>query len=148
MLRDNLIMLRRLNGFSQEQIAERINISRQAYAKWESGLTVPDVDKAALLASVYGVSLDSLMKTEAPAGVGVLPPAPLGKNIWGTVTIGERGQIVIPKRAREIFDIKPGDQLLMLGDEEQGLALVKNEIFLQFANAIFEMQKKPEDTEE
>ena len=64
MLKDNLIMLRKLNSYSQEQIAEKINISRQAYAKWESGATVPDIDRAALLARVYGVSLDSLMKTE------------------------------------------------------------------------------------
>ena len=128
MLKDNLIMLRKLNGFSQEQIAEKINISRQAYAKWESGLTVPDVDKAALLASVYGVSLDSLMKTEAPAGVGVLPPAPLGKNIWGTVTIGERGQIVIPKAARDKFSLKAGDRLIVASDEN-GVALFPAEAF-------------------
>ena len=128
MLKDNLIMLRKLNGFSQEQIAEKINISRQAYAKWESGLTVPDVDKAALLAGVYGVSLDSLMKTEAPAGVGVLPPAPLGKNIWGTVTIGERGQIVIPKAARDKFSLKAGDRLIVASDEN-GVALLPAEAF-------------------
>jgi len=127
-LKDNLIMLRKLNGFSQEQIAEKINISRQAYAKWESGLTVPDVDKAALLAGVYGVSLDSLMKTEAPAGVGVLPPAPLGKNIWGTVTIGERGQIVIPKAARDKFSLKAGDRLIVASDEN-GVALLPAEAF-------------------
>ena len=60
MLKDNLIMLRKLNSYSQEQIAEKINISRQAYAKWESGATVPDIDKAAALAQVYGVTLDSL----------------------------------------------------------------------------------------
>ena len=60
MLKDNLIMLRKLNSYSQDQIAEKINISRQAYAKWESGATVPDIDKAAALAQVYGVTLDSL----------------------------------------------------------------------------------------
>ena len=41
------------------------------------------------------------------------------------VTVGEKGQIVIPSEARKIFDIKPGDRLLMLGDEEQGIAIVK-----------------------
>ena len=45
---------------------------------------------------------------------------PKGKHIFGTVKVGERGQIVIPKEAREIFDINPGDTLLVLGDEEQG----------------------------
>ena len=50
---------------------------------------------------------------------------PKGKHIFGTVKVGERGQIVIPKEAREIFDINPGDTLLVLGDEEQGIAVVK-----------------------
>ena len=70
---------------------------------------------------------------------------PKGKHVFGMVTVGERGQIVIPKEARDLFDIKPGDSLLMLGDEEQGLALVKNEVFLQFANMIFDAQKNQEE---
>jgi len=70
---------------------------------------------------------------------------PKGKHVFGMVTVGERGQIVIPKKARDLFDIKPGDSLLMLGDEAQGLALVKNEVFLQFANMIFDAQKKQEE---
>ena len=57
MLKENLIMLRNTHGFSQERIAEKIGISRQAYAKWESGATVPDIEKCSLLADVYGVSV-------------------------------------------------------------------------------------------
>ena len=63
MLKDNLVMLRRMNGYSQEHVAEKIGISRQAYAKWESGATIPDIEKASLLAQMYGVTLDSLLKT-------------------------------------------------------------------------------------
>ena len=70
---------------------------------------------------------------------------PKGKHVFGMVTVGERGQIVIPKKAREIFDIKPGDSLLMLGDDESGLALVKNEVFLQCASMIFDAQKRGEE---
>ena len=44
MLKENLIMLRKLKGFSQEEIAEKIDISRQAYGKWESGETIPDIE--------------------------------------------------------------------------------------------------------
>ena len=128
MLRDNLMMLRKLNGYSQEQIAEKIGISRQAYAKWESGATVPDIDRAASLARVYGVTLDSLMKTETVEGVGIIPPAQRGKNLWGTVTIGERGQIVIPKAARERFQLKAGDRLIV-GSDEVGIALFPAEYF-------------------
>jgi AbrB family looped-hinge helix DNA binding protein len=73
--------------------------------------------------------------------------APDGKHIFGTVKVGERGQIVIPKEAREIFDIKPGDTLLVLGDEAQGIAIVKNEIFRQFAMDILNAQEKHEEPE-
>ncbi len=128
MLKDNLIILRKLNSYSQEQIAEKIGISRQAYAKWESGATVPDVEKAAALASVYGVSLDNLMKTENADGVGMIPPPPLGKNIWGTVTLGDRGQLVIPKNVRDQFGLKGGDRLIVLSDEH-GIALLPAAFF-------------------
>ncbi len=47
---------------------------------------------------------------------------PKGKYAW-TATVGEKGQIVIPKQAREIFDIRPGDTLLLLGDEKRGIAI-------------------------
>ena len=71
--------------------------------------------------------------------------APKGKHIFGTVKVGEKGQIVIPKEAREIFDIKPGDSLMLLGYEEQGIAIVKSEAFLQFANEIFNAKEIKED---
>ena len=128
MLKDNLIMLRKLNGYSQEQIAEKIDISRQAYAKWESGATIPDVDKAALLAGIYGVTLDSMLKTETVEGIGIVPPAEKGKNIWGTVTLGDRGQIVIPKAARDYLGIKGGDRMIVASDEV-GIALISAEFF-------------------
>lgn len=128
MLKDNLAMLRRLNGYSQEQIAEKIGISRQAYAKWESGTTVPDIDRAAALAQVYGVTLDSLMKTENVDGVGIVPPAQRGKNIWGTVVLGDRGQLVIPKAARDRFGLKGGERLVVASDEH-GIALIPADYF-------------------
>ena len=51
-----------------------------------------------------------------------------GKFIFGVVKVGDKGQIVIPKDARKLYDIKPGDALIMLGDE-RGIALLKTEIF-------------------
>lgn len=83
MLKDNLVLLRRMNGFSQEAIAERIGISRQAYSKWESGVTVPDIEKCQPLAQVYGITIDSLVNTERVEGIGIIAPAPKGKNILG-----------------------------------------------------------------
>ena len=128
MLKDNLVMLRKMHGYSQEQVSEKIEISRQAYAKWESGASVPDIERAARLAQVYGVSLDSLMRTETVDGIGVLPPAPPGKNIWGAVSLGDRGQLVIPKAAREKFGLKGGDRLIVLSDEN-GIALLPADSF-------------------
>lgn len=129
MLKDNLVILRNIHGFSQEEIAEKIEISRQAYAKWESGATIPDIEKCRKLAEVYGVTLDSLVKTETIDGKNIIPPAPKGKNIWGSVTINERGQLVIPKAVREIFGLTGGQRLIVLSDDAEGIALVPAEVF-------------------
>ncbi len=60
-----------------------------------------------------------------------------GKHIFGTVRVGERGQIVIPKKAREIFSIQPGDTLLVVGDEKRGIAIVKADTFKAMAKRLF-----------
>lgn len=57
-----------------------------------------------------------------------LPPR--GKHLFGTVKVGEKGQIVIPAKARKIFHIETGDRLIVLGDETQGIALVNEKEFL------------------
>lgn len=129
MLKENLIMLRNINGYSQEEIAEKINISRQAYAKWESGATIPDIEKCMRISEIYGVSLDSLVKTESLEGIRSLPPAPIGKNIWGSVTINEKGQLVIPKAVRDKFGLTGGQRLIVLSDDKEGIALVPAEMF-------------------
>lgn len=61
---------------------------------------------------------------------------PKGKHIFGTVKVGQKGQIVLPAEARKIFNIKSGDSLLVLGDESQGIAIVKSESLFEFANAV------------
>ena len=142
MLKDNLIMLRNLNGYSQEQIAEKIGISRQAYAKWESGATVPDIERCARLAEVYGTSVDTLIRTEKIDGVGIIPPGSNGKNIWGSVIINERGQIVIPKAARDKFNLKGGDRLIV-GSDEVGIALFPAEAFEENMRKVLETLKNP-----
>ena len=59
-----------------------------------------------------------------------------GKYAW-TVTVGEKGQIVIPKQAREVFGIKPGDNLLLLGDKDRGLAIPPKSSLDEIAKLIF-----------
>ena len=129
MLKENLIILRNIHGYSQEDIAEKIGISRQAYAKWESGATVPDVEKCMRLAEVYGVTIDSLVKTATLDGKGILPPPQAGKNIWGSVVINDRGQLVIPKDVREKFNLAGGQRLIVLTDDKEGIALIPAEMF-------------------
>ena len=144
MLKDNLVMLRNLHGFSQEAIAEKIGISRQAYAKWETGATVPDIEKCLLLAEVYGTTIDSLIRTESVEGLGIIPPAPRGKNIWGSLAIGERGQIVIPKGARDLFGLTGGQRMVVLSDEN-GIALIPEEVFMSNMRNAMERSLEKQD---
>ena len=141
MLKENLMMLRNLHGYSQEQIAEKIGISRQAYAKWESGATVPDIEKCSLLARVYGTTIDSLVMTQTVEGIGMMPPAPVGKNIWGSVTINDRGQIVIPKGARDLFGLTGGQRIIVLSDE-RGIALIPAKDFEEFVKKGMQLMEK------
>lgn len=62
---------------------------------------------------------------------------PKGKYVW-TATVGEKGQIVFPKQAREIFNIKPGDTLLLLGDEKRGIAIPPKGAFADLMKAVFD----------
>lgn len=126
----NLATLRQLSKYSQEDIAERIGVSRQAVAKWETGETMPDIVNCDALAQLYGVELSDLIHYDQTQTGQSIPPK--GKHIFGTVPVGERGQIVLPKQARDVFKIKPGDRLVVLGDESldhPGIALMKEEFF-------------------
>lgn len=67
-----------------------------------------------------------------------------GKYVW-TTKVSDKGQIVIPKEAREIFNINVGDTLLLLGDTEKGIAVVKAEQYLDFAEKILEVNNKGEN---
>ena len=147
MLKDNLVMLRNIHGFSQEAISEKIGISRQAYAKWESGATVPDVEKCALLAEVYGTTVDGLLKTEREDNLGMIPPAQKKKNIWGSVVVNDRGQIVIPKGARDRFGLTGGQRLIVLSDEH-GIALIPDKTFEAGMKRALELMSQRENSEQ
>lgn len=69
-----------------------------------------------------------------------------GRHIFGTAKVGERGQLVIPKEAREVFGIRAGDTLLILGDEENGILVTKPEVLNDVAQKIFQ-NLDGEDTE-
>ena len=135
MFNENLIRLRKINQMTQEDVAEAVGVSRQAVAKWESGESIPDLEKSKLLAELFAVSLDDLANYEPEDNLGLDVP-PKGKHLFGMVTVGDKGQIVIPAKARKLFDITPGDQLVVLGDESQGMAIMKAKDFLNMANMI------------
>lgn len=133
----NLSSLRKLHKYSQEEVAARVGVSRQAVAKWETGESLPDLVNCDALAQLYDVELSDLLHHDQ-AQTGVRPP-PKGKHIFGTVRVGERGQIVLPKEARDVFHITPGDRLVVLGDEAQehpGMALMKEEFFLSMVQML------------
>ena len=124
MFAENLIQLRKLHQMSQEELADRIQVSRQTLSKYETGESLPDIEKCKRLADVFNVTVDDLINSEKKDGLGLEVP-PKGKHIFGMVKVGEKGQIVIPAKARKIFDIHPGDRLIILGDEGQGIAMIK-----------------------
>lgn len=141
-LAKNLSLLRRTNGLSQEKAAEAVGVTRQALAKWENGETTPDVLHCDALAELYGVSLDDLLHYEQKPGYA--PPPPRGKHVFGVVQVGERGQIVIPKRARELFQLKRGDTMVVLGDTNPGtagIALVPAQFFTNLLEMATQIQQ-------
>jgi AbrB family looped-hinge helix DNA binding protein len=74
-----------------------------------------------------------------------MPKPPEGKRFYGAITVSERGQIVIPANARRDFNIQVGDKLLVLGDLEQGLALIKASSLLERQPGFFEiLNESPE----
>lgn len=134
MININLKRLRKINQYTQEEVAEKINVSRQAVAKWENGESTPDINSCIALAKLYNVTMDDLVN-HSEEDLGVVVP-PKGKHFFGSVVVGERGQIVIPKKARELFNIKSGDNLLILGDEDRGIAIVHQRDLINFVGQI------------
>lgn len=118
---NNLKLFRKKHGYTQEQIAEKIGVSRQAVAKWEKGEALPDIDNILALADIYEVTVDALVRSVS-AYTG---EAADKQHMFGIARVNDKGQITLPKQCRDIFNINTGDTLLVLGDEDKGIALVK-----------------------
>lgn len=133
MIGENIQLFRREKNLTQEALAELVGVSRQTIAKWESGESTPDLTLAGKLAEALDVPLDELAR-------GPFGAAPRethnGKHMFGLVTVGDKGQIVIPVQARRVFGIRPGDRLMVLGDENRGLALIDARFFMMAAEVI------------
>lgn len=126
MFKDNLVALRKIKGYSQDELADKIGITRQTLSKYETGESLPDIEKCKLMADIFDVTVDALISYDnSDSGNLGLAIPPKGKHVFGMVKVGDKGQIVIPAKARKIFDINPGDNLIILGDESQGIAIIK-----------------------
>ena len=133
MMGKNILTLRWFRGRTQEELAERVGVSRQAVAKWESGESTPDLASCCTLAELFRVSLDDLVHFD-DQDTGLMIP-PRGKHFFGSLTVGPEGQLFLPEKARTLFGIHTGDQLLLLGDEGRGLALLHQRDLIRFAEA-------------
>lgn len=117
---DNFRIFRKKSGLTQEDVAEKLGVSRQAVAKWERGDTAPDIEFCIKLAELYGTTIDALVSSayiteDNSEGT---------KHAFGVARVNDKGQITMPKKAREMFNIKPGDSLLVLGEEGRGIAII------------------------
>ena len=131
MISKNLQFFRKRKNLTQEALADLIGVARQTIAKWETEESTPDLETAGKLASVLDVALDDLVN--APTEELDEESPVKGRHMFGLVTVGDKGQIVIPVRARRIFNIKPGDQLMVLGEDGKGLALMDATLFMAVA---------------
>lgn len=135
----NLKNFRKSGRLTQEQVAEKLNVSRQSVAKWESGEVLPDIESCIMLSQLYGVTLDELVLYAKDPDCG---QAPKGKHIFGVLKIDEKNRIVLPEKALEVFGLKAGDKLLLLGDEAQGLAMIKLNKYLAAMSEIAKIIKE------
>ena len=129
----NLATLRKQQRLT-EQVAERIGVTRQAVAKWETGehagfdQFVMHWRRSIMCHwTIWCILIRKRQESSVP---------PKDKHLFGTVQIGERGQLVISKKARELLGYKPGDMLVVLGDTTpgaDGLALMASDVFLSAA---------------
>ena len=103
MFKDNLISLRKMHGYSQDELADKIGVTRQTLSKYETGESLPDIERCKLLADIFGVTMDDFVNYDKDdsdnLGLGVPPK---GKHVFGMVKVGDKGQIVIPAKARKI----------------------------------------------
>lgn len=134
-MNEQLKALRSEARMTQEELAEKMNVSRQSVAKWESGESVPDVLKCGELAKIFNVSIEDIARSFMGLDQSIMPK---NKYIFGKCVIVDN-RIVIPNEALRVFGLKNGDELVLFGDVEQGMALspIKsvNSFVQEFVNA-------------
>ena len=123
MIGSNLRMLRSNSRYTLEDVAEIIGVSRQTIAKWESGETYPDIENCVKLSALFKISLDAMVKE--PVQILAEEPNDKGQYMFGIVKIGEDGSLPLHEKAKQLMEILPGDRMLLIGDKDQGIAMMK-----------------------
>ena len=126
MISMNVKYLRNKLSLTQEELAEKIGVTRQSVAKWEAGDSLPDIKKCMEMAYLLEVSLDAFVNMVMDENAKEFSNENFcnERYVFGIVKVGERGQVVIPKQARNLYNVNAGDKLLVLGDS-RGMALAK-----------------------
>ena len=131
---EGLKHLRNMMKMTQEELAEKMRVSRQTVAKWENGESVPDVVKCSELAKIFNITLDDIasvfIKKDEKNHID-----PKNKFFFGTCVIANN-KITLPDLALKEFKLQNGDELLLLGDTAQGLLIFSKSGFEMFASQI------------
>lgn len=131
---EGLKQLRNMMRMTQEELGEKMNVSRQTVAKWENGESIPDVAKCSELSKIFNLSLDDIASFFIKKGEDSRHN-PKNKFFFGTCVINSN-KIALPESALKQFDLNNGDELLLIGDTTQGLALVSKTGFAVFASQV------------
>lgn len=119
---------------TQEQLAEKMNVSRQSVAKWENGESVPDIAKCCELAKIFDMEIEdiaSMFIQNYDTGL----PHPKNRYLFGVSRIVDN-KIILPEEALNVFELKNGDDLIVLGDITQGIALLPKKGYNDFISLV------------
>ena len=109
-----------MRGFSQEELGEKLGVTRQTIASWEEEKTIPDIMTGIEIAKILHVELEDLTN---PDEKNILKGPPICQFL-GTVRVEKDGKIQLPRRAMRDLEVRPGDQMLIVSDTERGIELL------------------------
>ena len=139
MLGERLRTFRQRERLTQGDLAKIIGVTRQTIAKWENNERVPDALMVKKLAKVFRITADELLGKDEDESATM--PSKFAKEhyVFGKVKVGSKGEIKIPKEAQELFQIKNGDEMIVLGDIERGIEFIPADILWEMS-----LQKREE----
>ena len=136
-MNNRLRQLRLKSKMTQEELAEKMNVSRQTVAKWEAGDSIPDIAKCSVLASIFNLYLDDIADMFIDRD-DERSMHPKNQYFLGISKIENR-TVVLPENAMKMYGFKEGDVLLILGNSSQSISLAsKNNLSDYEENKLFD----------